>query len=482
MKSGRSVPEPLQRDLAYLGKLVEERLGLAFSEKRRHDLWHLLVQRASQEKSSPEGLLRRLLREGISETLAQDMARHLTVGETYFFREPKTLRALESEVLPHFFSRKNSRSPRIWCAGCSSGEEAYTLAMMLHGKGGAASSPETSVFGTDINPQALAKARRGTYGPWSFRNVPEISKALYFDPLEDGTFSVKTPFRKRVSFSLLNLSAPEWSLWKNTPPPEIIFCRNVLIYFTERHREDILRRFHALLPPSGWLVVAPCETSALLNSQFLPVYAQGATLYRKAHSSLEEEKRPFFFFSPLPSRPWEKASPVAPLLPLLSEEVFPEASSVPPSLQDPFSNPEKTTEAPPPATPPLEEARNLANRGNHEKALEILEKTRQEDRTSFLPLYLMGLVYSDLGEEEKATEVLRKALFLEPEFIMAHYALGTLAFKKNRPREGERHFRNAIRLLEFLPPETPLPEGEGIRREDLLHTIQSSLHQRGDAP
>jgi chemotaxis protein methyltransferase CheR len=477
MKRENSPPEPLRQDLHHLGRRVEELLGLAYSEKRSQDLWNALVRMAPQKKISPEELLRQILQEGISEDLERHFAQYLTVGETYFFREPRTLEALEKEILPHF---PRERSPRIWCAGCSTGEEPYTLAMTLYGPQGRALPERPVIFGTDINLQALQKARQGIYTSWSFRNVPEISKRLFFDPLEDGSFSVKEPFRKAVSFSLCNLFAPLWPLWENNPPPEIIFCRNVLIYFTESSRKKLLERFHALLPPSGWLVVAPCETSALAESYFVPHYAQGATLYRKEESRREKTFSPFTL--PRPERepesiffePYEnKALPMPPLLPLLDEESLPEA---PPHSPLPSGKEEPQAEKPPQKEHKREDllakARNLANLGNHRESLDILENLRRKDPTDPFATYLKGLVHAETGEEQQAAEALRKALFLEPKFVMAHYTLGTLALAKGDSKGAARHFRNAAQVAASLPPGTLLFEGEGLSREDLLKMLE----------
>ncbi len=289
---------------------------------------------------------------------------------------------------------------------------------------------------------------------------------------------MKTPFRKAVSFSFCNLFAPHWPLWENSPPPEIIFCRNVLIYFTESSRKKLLERFHALLPPSGWLVVAPCETSALAESLFTPCYAQGITLYHKEES--REEKTFFTLAPPRPEResiffePCENnALSMPPLLPLLDEESLPERA--------PFSPLRERKEEPQAGKPPQKEhkredllakARNLANRGDHRESLDILENLHRKEPTDALAIYLKGLIHAETGEERQAAEALRKALFLEPRFVMAHYTLGTLALTKGDSKGAARHFRNAAQAAASLPPGALLFEGEGLSREDLLKMLE----------
>ena len=279
LSSGTAVPAGTEDDLDLLGAAVGEKMGLHFPSERRGDLWRA-VRDLARETKAPDArsLLAFLATHPLSEALTERLAPHLTVGETYFFRERKSLEAFRSRVLPEYLTRGRLR---VWCAGCSSGEEPYTVAMLVH----EARSPEhpmaLRILGTDINPRALEKARRGIYSRWSFRGMSEELRQRYFDPASPQTFAVKPRFREEVSFAPHNLVGEKISPWHDAEPVDVIFCRNVLIYFAPATIAMILDRFYRLLAPGGWLLVAPCETSILLASRFSSVSCLGATLYRK---------------------------------------------------------------------------------------------------------------------------------------------------------------------------------------------------------
>lgn len=468
------IPPEAEPELRRLGLIVEKRLGLVFSEKRSRDLWNAAMSIADLEQRSPVDLVREMAQEGLPDSRASLLAEYLTVGETYFFREPKTLQAFEELILKPAAGAENRKRIRIWCAGCSTGEEPYTLSIILHRTLPDIASRDISILGTDINPRVLEKARRGVYSAWSFRGIEKATRDRFFDILDDGSRSVKSLFRRGVSFSGLNLADEEWRLWKDDSPPDVIFCRNVLIYFSAEQRESVVQRFYSLLPPQGWLVVAPCESSALLASKFTPVHRGGATLYRKdpatrevrsfSHALLSEN---FFLGAMLEDdvsvvcvseEPYrEPQFPEAEAL-LETEAEFPEE----PRSEEIFS---ETIDA------CLHNARTLADNGRHDEALQWVRKARELDRTAPEPLYLAALISSETGDVKEAASLLRSALFLAPDFVMAHYSLGSLAMREGRENEAERHLRNAEALLSSLPPDASLREGDGIRAGELLQTV-----------
>ena len=479
-QSSRFILSPeAEQDLRRLGLLVEKRLGLVFSEKRARDLWQAMLSLAALAQRSPTELMHKWANEGLSEAATTALAEYLTIGETYFFREPKTLRAFEELVLKRFTSGKKPERFRIWCAGCSTGEEAYTLSIILHRLLPDIRSMDVSILGTDINPRVLEKARRGAYSSWSFRGLEKSLKERFFEPLDDGSWSVKHLFRQRVSFSLLNLADDEWRLWDNGSHPDVLFCRNVLIYFSADQRKNVVFRFHSLLPPEGWLVVAPCESSALLASKFTPVHHDGATLYKKQAVPEPTERDVSFpepLFSALPvgamldeapmeEEPAETGFPYEES-PFLAAETFLE--TVPEDQEDEEPG-EALSES---VGACLQNARILADKGRHDEALQWALKAKDLDRTAPEPLYLAALISSETGDEREAAASLRSALFLAPDFVMAHYALASLAMKSGRDADSERHLRNAEALLSSLPPDAPLREGDGLCAGDLLQTVR----------
>ncbi len=481
--SHSALPPEAEQDLRRLGLLIEERLGLVFSEKRSRDLWQAMISIAALEKRPPAELVRNWAYEGLPEAATVSLAEYLTIGETYFFREPKTLRAFEELILKRFSGGKSPRRFRIWCAGCSTGEEPYTLSMMLHRTLPDVRSMDISILGTDINPRVLEKARRGAYSSWSFRGLEKSLRERFFEPLDDGSWSVKALFRRGVSFSLLNLADDEWRLWGDDSPPDVIFCRNVLIYFSADQRKNVVFRFHSLLPPEGWLAVAPCESSPLLASKFTPVHYEGATLYKKQTAEPGEKvgSVPEPLFSPFTTEwmteetAWDEESAGECFL---CEDSLEEgrqrfaAENILEAASEMLTGEEQEETRSESVAACLQNARILADKGRYEEARFWVLKAKELDRTAPEPLYLAALISSETGDEKEAAASLRSALFLAPDFIMAHYTLGSLALKNGKFDEAERHLRNAEAFLSSLPPDAPLREGGGLSAGDLLQTVR----------
>ena len=203
----------------------------------------------------------------------------LTTHETYFFREPRQLKAFTDEILPKL-ERRNARSRRLrfWSAGCSSGEEAYTVAMLLK-ESGRFEGWDVEVYGTDISRRVLATARQGEYGPSSLRATSSEKLGLYFTQIGPNRVRVRDDVRAWVSFGHHNLQDPE------TGPlisrMDAVFCRNVLIYFDTPARQRVLRLIYDKLVPGGYLMLGHSENLINLSADFELVHLRGDLVYRK---------------------------------------------------------------------------------------------------------------------------------------------------------------------------------------------------------
>jgi len=444
-EGSRALPGEAAPGLARLAALVESRLGMVLSGRNPVDLWRVVLAMAASERRDPLELLGSLVRDGLSESAVPAFAELITVGETYFFREPRTLETFQELVLAPFARGSGPGRLRIWCAGCSTGEEPYTLSMMASRALGGAAGREVSILGTDVNHGFLERARRGIYRAWSFRGVDPADMDLFFERTPEGDGAVRPLYRRGVSFSHLNLADDRWRLWGDGLPPDVIFCRNVLIYFAPERIVEAVRRFHAMLPLGGWLVLAPCESYTVLSSLFTPVFREGSTIYRKdapCERGAMEETRPFHGVI------LEEGAEEP-----LGSDLLDSWTGIEMELDGANLPPDEYT--PPPAEEAgavsLEEclrvARELADRGRHSEALEWAERAVKIDGRAAEPRCLLGLIASELGDEESAASSLRRALYLDPGLAMAHYALGGLALRRGRKDEARRHFRNAEELL-----------------------------------
>jgi len=456
-----ALPETL---LAPLRRAIASATGLDFSRESAADFTRRIAAAAQASgERDVETYARRLLA-GVIRDHVEELARHLTVGETYFFREPAAFRALEQHVLPRLLrSRQAGRKLRIWSAGCCTGEEAYSIAILLDrlmpGQGGW----DVTLLATDINPSFLERAAEGVYGEWSFRGAPSWMKARYFTEREEGQFQVVDRIRDRVAFSCLNLADDVYPrLVGTTGAMDIIFCRNVLMYFTQQQIDRVIARLHRCLADGGWLLVSPAETAFRPFSGFVQEIVDDAILYRKSSHSGEQ----------LPPH----ATPAAVALPASAGRKFPKALPLERHARNPV-----VRQADAPATPPtarvrntlVDAARTSANDGRLAEAAEWCDQAIAGDKLNAATHYLSALIALERDQSSRAVQSLTRALYLDPAFVLAHFALGNVRLGQGRRADAERHFLNALALLEGRPRDDVLPESDGLTAGRLGEIIEA---------
>lgn len=466
---------------------VAERTGLHFPRERLADL-ELAVSRAAPELGfeGAAACIDSFLASPPDKERLETLAAYLTVGETYFFRNKADFGALENIILPALASGENGgESLRVWSAGCATGEEPYSLAMLLDGLSPALSGRGVSILATDINSRALLEAGRGVYGAWSFREVPPRFTEKYFTKTRDKKLALLPRIKKMVGFSYLNLVEDSYpSLLTSTNAMDLILCRNVLMYFRPDLAEAVLRKFQAALKDGGWLILGPTEGPLNFHGSGLKAaQLPGATIYRKS------------------------AAP-GPALPYIYQAAAPEPAVYGGSVAG-------TPEPPPPAPAaapekrPLEEAGALYARGLYEEAgkeLEALLAAEPGNAAGLLLLarvradlgglaeaarlcalaieadklappghYLLGGILQEEGRDGEAALSFRRALYLAPDHIPAQLALGNLALRAGKTALARGHFSNAAALLERQAPEDILPDSEGMTAGRLKALARAAL-------
>lgn len=210
----------------------------------------------------------------------------ITIGETYFFRNPGQLDPLCKVVVPKIVEAKANlpvRRLRIWSAGCSTGEEPYTLSMLMLEEGeGRLQDWIIQILATDLNERSLAHAKAGAYGSYSTRSLSPYFREKYFAPSGD-QLQVKPEVRRSVDFSRLNLSDDSGMLFMKSM--DIIFCCNVLIYFDLASKRKVIQHFYKNLLPHGYLFLGHSESLYGVNDDFRLVHLPGATAYVKGEHS-----------------------------------------------------------------------------------------------------------------------------------------------------------------------------------------------------
>lgn len=420
---------------------VAQRLGLHFPPERWNELARGFGDAARDIGCAVEDFMRAFVAGDLDRPGFDALARRLTVGETYFFRAPEIHAVLREQVLPELIrKRADTRRLRFWSAGCCTGEEPYTLALLLRELLPDIGDWNISILATDVNPAFLRQAREGTWGEWSFRATSGEMRRRYFHAAGKGRFTIDPLVRDMVHFAPLNLSEAIYpSLATDTNAMDLILCRNVLMYFEPGQAKDVAARLHAALRPDGWLSVAPCEVSSTLFANFVPVSFPGVVLYRKAEAQ------------PIP-REAMSAVPAATRV-SLAHRGAQQSRSVPsrPRLQP--AMPSTSSAATPAADPSLLErrARRLADEGRLEEAMDACRRWGEERKLEIGPHYLGALIAMELGDLAAATDALRRCDYLAPDEPMVAHAAANLARLRGRPRDSIAHFHRALELLAAHP-------------------------------
>jgi chemotaxis protein methyltransferase CheR len=503
--------------LAELSELIAGVTGLHFPRSRWSDL-ERGIGFASREFGfkDVETCLQWLLSSPLSKNQIEVLASYLTIGETYFFREKNSFEVLEGHILPELISsrRKTEKRIRIWSAACATGEEPYSIAILLSKMLPDLQDWGITILATDINPRFLKKAAEGTYSEWSFRGTPPWVKEGYFKKKKDGRCEILDEVKRMVAFSYLNLAEDVYpSLLNNTNAMDIIFCRNVLMYFAPEQVEKVIHNLYRALPEGGWLIVSPNETSPVLFSQFVTINFPGAILYQKDTQKSQRIKdfisiEPRFY--PRPEEKKVSAQP-SPLLSFADFESVPKAETI---LAKELTETHPAEPGAPETTEPhaslYEKASALYEQGRYTEATEKLLKivTSNQDDSKAMSLlarayanqgkltealawceraiavdklnpgyhYLLATVLQERDQIEEAVVSLRRALYVDQDFVLAHFALGNLTHKQGKFKESARHFENALSALSSHKPQEILPESDGMTGGRLMEIIRLSAY------
>jgi chemotaxis protein methyltransferase CheR len=421
----------------------------------------------------------------------------LTIGETYFFRYLAHFEALVQAVIPELILRNQSRrSLRIWSAGCSTGEEAYSLAMLLEENFPELSDWDVRILGTDINKRALRCAREAAFGPRSLRVTDPRYRDKFFCKV-GSSYILHPRIRNRVCFSYLNLQTGVFPSEENgTTGLDIIFCRNVMIYFRLGTVRRIVEKFSRCLQPGGYLFLGHAETLMNLSDQFQRAHFGGGFYYRRKDEKDLGEQPPNPVSSPPPAPPRIKpavlpmpAPPPHPPEKLPLPEAVPDLEEVFRKAEQAFDREDFQTASqfydiilrhlPRHVGALVGSGFLLANQGRFSEALELCSLALEVDDLCPAAYFLRGLILDLEGDLAGAVTEYRKALLLDMNFIMAHYNLGKVWQRKDREREARRELRNTLRLLENSEDEAIIPYSGGLSRAVFLEVCRDDFAQSG---
>lgn len=393
----------------------------------------------------------------------------VTTGESYFFRDQGQFDLLASKLLPELIERRASeRKLRIWSAGCAAGQEAYSLAMLVDDLAPRLAGWNVSILGTDISNEALAKARRGVYGDWSFRALDEGRKRRYFQPHGD-QWRIEPRLRDMVSFRNVDLvrdRVPD--AHSGLSDVDLILCRNVFIYLDSHAVSRIAVKLAQALADGGILVTGHNE---LFGHDTAPLrvrmFAQSAVFQKTTQSDAEPglgealaTAQSLALASPTPARV---------IAPPTLRTSRPEALAKPaPMVQ-------------PPATPVddcdrlLQAAWQHADRGMPDEAAEDCRKAIAVAAFEPRPYFLLAQLAQEHGDTAQAKTLLNKVIYLDPHFIAAYLELGGLHAQDGDNPRARRMYETVRSALSKLPAQTLIAPYKESTAADILAYVERLL-------
>lgn len=405
---------------------------------------------------------------------------HLTVGETYFFRNPDHFRSLKETVLPAILQdNRRARTIRIWSSGCATGEEPYSIAILLDRDFPASVDWDLRILGTDISKDFLNRARSARYRNWSFRQTDVSSDPRYFKHEKD-EYLLTERIQKMVRFHHLNLVYDAYpSPITQTAGLDLILFRNVAIYLRDEVSQNIIRRFAWCLRPGGWLIIGEVEISHRLYSsdEFEKVQDGETVLLRRRGGPVAIPLTDILPIVPI----WEQRLPEilrdadpaawpgdvpAPIFPVSVSEARPTALKLRHAIdQGELDEAQKLlSEAADPklrASLALDLARARLIRGQVQQAEHLLEQAVESEPLLLEAQLLRASLSEEAGDLPKAEEALRRALYIDRDCLMAHLLLGVILRRAQNP-EADRIFRNALLIARRLDPNDAVPFGDGM--------------------
>lgn len=515
-----TVKSILPRLLQQFNHFLVENTGLDFRENRIKDLERGIKEAASHfGYEDPEECIRWLMSSRLSQKQVEILSVYLTVGETYFFRDPESYETLENYILPQILKNCKCYPPRlrIWSTACSSGEEAFSIAMVLDRQKDAFRGWDISILATDINLNALKKAGTGIYNEWSLRNTPLHYKLEYFKKLDKTHYEIHPDIRSKVQIEYLNLAENSYpTISTRTAHLDIIFCRNVLMYFRPEKARDVLNRLYHSLETGGFLFVAPTDSFHITQTQCFQQSNYSSTVYIKCEGN---EKMSENSDKPCPAEDYSNVSTsflqfspntiqYPPFPSIISNSSISEQEKVLPppiesteehlkTINELFREGEyskvtqlfeeltavgnqihKSVEFPR-ITPDFYEliARSYANIGKLDQATLWCTKAIEVEKLNPRYYYLQAVILIEQGNDDAAIQSIKKCLYVNPHYILAHFTIGRLYTRKNNMQESRKHLNIALSLLIPMDGDEIVSESEGLTVRRLTEIIKIMIDQ-----
>lgn len=468
---------------------LSEVIGVHYGESRRKQLNEDLekISKAFGFRNCSDFVLW-LVNSRLSDSDIDKLVAQITIGETYFFRDTAFFNLLRYQVLPEIINkRKNGdKRIRILSAGCSTGEEAYSIAMLLSELIPDIEKWNVVILGIDLNSTYLSKARKGEYTHWSFRQLPEETIDKYFTH-SAGKYQIRQKIKEMVSFSFVNLLTDNFpSLTNNTTAFDLVSCRNVLMYFKPEIVNRVVDKLVKSLLNDGYLFVAGAETSMVRHSMLSVSKMKEIYFYQKTNSVVKNQQ-----VKVLVER---RAKPTS----IKSRKILSQKTNTAKdeekqietvsmtNIKEHFDNGDYQKALEQIALLKMQtgvnskalyiEIRIRSGLGQMKEAIELCDSFLTSEKLNPEPYLLKAQIEIELGNANGAIQLLDKAIYLEPELVIAHYLKGNLLRNENKPTQAEKSYRTAYKLIQANGSNDVVPYGDGVLASRMMEILTMKLN------
>ncbi|MFQ5597644.1 MAG: CheR family methyltransferase [Nitrospiria bacterium] len=442
----------------------------------------------------------------------------LTTNETYFFREKSHFDMLENHLLPELIARGNTTSKEIsiWCAGCSTGEEPYSIAIQLKRLIRNINEWKIEIIASDIDEHALQKGMEGNYGPWSFRGMERRVIRNSFSKIND-RYKINDEFRSLVTFKTHNMISQHPPVPNNTQHTfDIIICRNVTIYFEKKTTTELASKFFNVLREGGYLIVGHAEHSAEIFCMFKTRAFPDAIVYQKEEKDQDPSKSEIPLYSNPPLSEKNKQYPA------LRDNGHPksrQSGRKPKDLLTEIINRKPAGPPKPSLTKYVKQrktsseessifneamgyflkknyelaidrflrivhinasnaracwmlAHMASNRGYFEEAIAWSNRCIKIDPLFKEAYYTLSIVYLAMKKFDEALRSIKKAVYIDQNFILGHFVMGNIYHLMNRPAQGGKCIQTVKDLLASKTDDEVIFETEHLTVGDLITSLE----------
>lgn len=454
-------------------RAIEARSGLSAGTLRRAEITQLLNNLSGGDLPR---FVERLAMRDLSSPEWQAVFRSIAIGETYFMRDSAHFKLLREHILPQITMQRREQRDlflRVWCAGCSTGEEAYSVAITLFETLPDLARWRIDIIGSDVNLSSLEAARRARYRRWSFRQTPDGFRGRYFQE-EGDLYKLSDEIRPMVRFEFSNLLDK-----RSDGAFDLIFCRHVMLYFSEESVNRAEEILFQTLRPGGWLLLGQAEALRFRRDQWTLHLFPGSPLYQRPLAGRKAYERTVHYHTPHSSASYLRPAPE-------------------PSVEDAYKQAVEAIHNDQVDSAEQSLARVLAYDPQHARAHTVLAllfanrraipeaRSHLERALRYEPLladahYVAALLHNDQADTAAAQGALQSALYCERGHILASFMLGEMSATQGDLQRAYRHWQRARTGLGFLAPDAFISDLSDLRAGVLDALLRERLDENEPA-